>query len=69
MLDKERRALGVIQAITQMNNVDTSTTDSAEKAKIMATAVSAFTRISWPLVVLVSVLAVAGCAVAYILSI
>ena len=68
VFDKERRALGVIQAITQMNSVDTSTTDPAEKAKIMATAVSAFTRISWPLVALVSVLAVAGCAVAYILS-
>ena len=68
VFDKERRALGVIQAITQMNSVDTSATDPAEKAKIMATAVSAFTRISWPLVALVSVLAVAGCAVAYILS-
>lgn len=68
VFDKERRALGVIQAITQMNSVDASTTDPTEKVKIMATAVSAFTRISWPLVALVSVLAVTGCAVAYILS-
>lgn len=65
VFDKERRAVTLLQAMTQLGRSEGVTND-ADKAKITETLVTVCTRVSWPLVVLVSILAAAGCFVAYL---
>ncbi len=67
VFDKEKRTFGLLNTIAQLSAKDSQEGESIEKAKIVANAVSAFTRISWPLVVLISILAITGCFIAYII--
>ena len=65
VFDKERPALGVVQAISKICGQEELVTD---KTQVVATATRFISKISWPLVVLVSVLAIAGCVVVWLLS-
>lgn len=65
VFDKERPALGVVQAISKMSGQEELVSD---KTQVVATATRFLSKISWPLVVLVSVLAIAGCVVVWLLS-
>lgn len=64
VFDKERPALGVVQAISRISGQDEPTTES--KAQIVATATTFLSRVSWPIVALVTVLAVAGCIITWL---
>lgn len=65
VFDKERRAVTLLQAMTQMGGGD-SGTSSVDKEKVTAALATVCMRVSWPLVVLVSILAAVGCFVAYL---
>lgn len=64
VFDKERPALGVVQAISRISGQDEPSTES--KAQIVATATTFLSRVSWPIVALVTVLAVAGCIITWL---
>lgn len=63
VFDKERPALGVVQAISKISGQEEPATD---KAQIVATATSFLSKVSWPIVALVTVLAVAGCIITWL---
>ena len=63
VFDKERPALGVVQAISKMSGQDEPV---ADKAQIVATATTFLSKVSWPIVALVTVLAVAGCIITWL---
>jgi len=63
VFDKERPALGVVQAISKMSCQDEPV---ADKAQIVATATTFLSKVSWPIVALVAVLAVAGCIITWL---
>lgn len=63
VFDKERPALGALQAISKISGQDDV---SPEKAQIVATAATFLSKVSWPIVALATVLAVAGCIIAWL---
>lgn len=64
VFDKEKPALGVVQAISKMSGQEESTSEN--KAQIVATATTFLSKVSWPIVVLVTVLAVTGCVITWL---
>lgn len=65
VFDKERRAVTLLQAMAQMGGSEGGA-GGADKTKVTETLATVCTRASWPLVVLVSILAAAACFVAYL---
>lgn len=65
VFDKERRAVTLLQAMAQMGGGEGSA-GGGDKAKVTEALAAVCTRVSWPLVVLVSILAAAACFVAYL---
>ena len=63
VFDKERPALGVVQAISKISGQDEPV---ADKAQIVATATTFLSKVSWPIVALVTVIAVAGCIITWL---
>lgn len=64
VFDKEKPALGVVQAISKMSGQEESTSEN--KAQIVATATTFLSKVSWPIVVLVTVLSITGCVITWL---
>ena len=65
VFDKERRAVTLLQAMAQMGSGEGGA-GGVDKAKVTEALATVCTRVSWPLVVLVSILVVAVCFIAYL---
>ena len=64
VFDKEKPALGVMQAISKMSGQEDVSQDN--KVQIVATATTFLSKISWPIVAMVTVLAIAGCIITWL---
>ena len=64
VFDKEKPALGVVQAISKMSGQEEASPDN--RAQIVATATTFLSKVSWPIVALVTVLAVTGCIITWL---
>lgn len=70
VFDKQKRAFGLYQVLSQMtqaNTAETTQETTEGTVKSILSAFSAMAKISWPLVTLVSVLAVCACVIVYII--
>jgi uncharacterized coiled-coil DUF342 family protein len=65
VFDKERPALGVVSAISKMSGQDEVVPD---KTQLVTTTTTFLSKVSWPIVVMLSVLAAAGCVVTWLLT-
>ena len=64
VFDKEKPALGVMQAISKMSGQDDVSQDN--RVQIVATATTFLSKVSWPIVAMVTVLAIAGCIITWL---
>lgn len=66
VFDKERPALGLTQVISKMSSAGED--PATDKVQLVTTAASALSKVSWPLVALIAILSVAGCAAIWLLK-
>lgn len=67
VFDKERSAVTMSQALAQIVNTNSGESGGLDAAKISEAVASISNRVSWPLVVMVLIIACAGCFITYLL--
>ena len=67
VFDKERPAITLAQALSRISNASQDESSGVDAAKVSDALASVFSRVSWPLVAMVLIVAIAGCFITYLL--